>query len=194
MRRPILLSLLLLLVAVTVAADDFAYVFSRGGRALISGHIDLERIRSMEARYSNGGEFLWARRNGRQYLIRDRATIAEARGAFVDADALHDDYERLAARMRPLEKKERELERQMDRLSDDISDRDDLTRAERRQMELRLRELEEQMRPIHRELRVLEEEEERLDQREEAIVAVAEQKLRQIIDRAVARGVAERIK
>lgn len=193
MRRSILTSLLLVF-ALTATADDFAYVFSSGGRALITGNMDLDRTLSMKDRYSREGEFLWARRNGRAYLIRDKATIAEARAAFRDADALHAEYERLAARMRPVEEKERKLERQIDRLGDDLSDRDDLSRSERRQMEERLRELEVQMKPVARELRTLEAEEERLDDLEEKIVEVAEVELRKIIDRAVRKGVAEPVR
>ena len=180
--RTLTIALLLILATFTVAgADDFSYVFTRTGHALISGHMNVDTVVAIGKRYR--GDFLWVKRHGREYLIRDAATVAEAHAAFAEADELHDDYERLRERMQPLEDREEELEEQMDRESD--SDSPDSAK---------LRELSAKLKPVTRELRALEAEEEKLDAREEKLVAAAEQELRRIVDAAVTRGKAERLK
>lgn len=186
MRRAAIAFLLLLTTA--AVADDFSYVFTRTGQALISGNLNLDSVLALRKRYD--GDYLWARRNGRTYLIRDARVIAEARAAFADADALHVEYESIAARMRPLERREEKLEEQIDRIGDAISDGEMDDPA----MEAKLRELHEQLKPVARELRSLEAEEERLDAREEKLVEVAERELRRIVDRAIANGTAERLR
>jgi bla regulator protein BlaR1 len=181
-----------LLTAAIAAADDFNYVFTRSGQALISGDLNLDAVLSIRKRYP--GDFLWARWKGQAYVIRDAATIAEARAAFAQADALHVEYERLSARMRPLERREEELEHEIDRIGDALSDGEVAGEANIAKMEQKLRDLEAKMKPVARELRQLENEEERLDAREEKLVAAAESQLRRIVDRAVARGLAERVR
>jgi chromosome segregation ATPase len=102
--------------------------------------------------------------------------LAEARAAFRNADPLRAEHERLKQKMRPLEKKERELERRIDNLEDDDRDASHLR---------------EQLRPIARQLRQLEAEEERLDDRKDELNEAAETKLREIVERAIRRGVAK---
>lgn len=185
-------SLLVLLLALTApAADKFSYLFSRDGNTVISGNLDVDRLLSINKRLP--APYLWARINGREYVIRDKATLALATDAFRYTDAAHAEHERLEAKMRPIEQREDELEDEMDDLSDDLSDRDDLSRAERDRMERRIQELERLIEPIRRQLRALEAEEEKIDQREEKLEAVAEKELREIIDGAIRRGLAERV-
>lgn len=181
-----------LLLAVTASALDFTYVMTGDGNAIISGgNLDVDRVISLGGRLGN--RVIWARIDGEQYLIRDAATYAQARAAFRDADALHAETQALRDRMDPLEERERKLERQIDRIGDDLSDRpEDFTAAERRQMKQRLEELERQIGPVQEELRKLEDEEERIDEREEVLVDAAEKKLRQIIERAISSGVAQK--
>lgn len=192
MRRLILASLLLLSHAHAASALDFSYILSTGeGHPVISGLMDFRFLKNVKGDW--GDRFLWVNMKGKQYLILDAATLAEARQAWAPADALHVECQRLDARMDPVEDRERELERKIDRIGDDLSDRDDLSRAERARMEQQLEELERQMEPVRRELEQLEQEEERLDQREEVLERAAEVKLRQIIERAIARGAAQRL-
>lgn len=180
MRRATLAFVLLL--ATTAAADDFAYVFhsSSGGRALISGNLNLDNVLATRNRYS--GEFLWVKRNGREYLIRDAATLTEARAAF--AYSLDGEYRALSAKMEPFEKRERELDKQIDRLSDEESAPNGP----------QLRRLEAELERVEQQLRRFEAEEECLDAREEQLERAAEAKLRTIVDRAVALGAVERLR
>jgi hypothetical protein len=59
-------------------------------------------------------------------------------------------------------------------------------------MEKRIDEFRECLRPLQKQLRVLKAEKERLDQREEELTAIAKRKLRDIIDRAIDSGMANR--
>lgn len=186
MRRTLVLLPLFILLAVTAGArDDFRYALVEADHNTITGHIDVSRIHELQ-RWP--GAYLWAQFDGRQYVIRDKTVLAEARAAFREADVLHDEYERLTARMRPLDRKQDALEDQIDEISD--RDDEDLTAAD----EDKLADLRKQLKAVEKQLRVLEAEEERLDEREEVLTAVAEKKLRGIIDRAVDRGLAERVR
>ena len=180
-----------LLIAFAASAADFTYVMTEDGNTIVSGgNINVNRLVSMVDRL--GSRFIWAKIGGRQYLIRDAATRAQARAAFRDVDALQVEEDALRARMDPVEERERKLERQIDRIGDDLSDRDDLSASERRRMEQRLEELERQIKPVRRELSQLEEEEERLDARDDVLTAAAEKKLQQIVERAIASGIAQK--
>jgi hypothetical protein len=194
MRRTIaLLASLMAAVLSMSAAEKMSYIFKRGDRSYImTGNVAIHNIGSLTNRWS--GDYLWARISGQEYLIRDDATMTEAREAFVQVEANQKLYHALEAKMRPVEKRHDTLEERHDDLADDLSDNpEDYTEAEERDMERRIRELEQQMRPLEQQLRELEREEEVLDQREEVLEEAAEKKLRQIIERAIARGIAERL-
>jgi septal ring factor EnvC (AmiA/AmiB activator) len=191
MRRTLAI-LLLLAAALPLAASDMSYIFKRGDRQyIVTGNLSVHNIGSMTRRWS--GDYLWANLDGREYLIRDDATMTEARKAFAQVEANQVEYHAIEAKMRPIEKKHDELERSADKLSDRLGDDDDLTASERRQMETRLRELEQQMKPLEAQLRELEREEERFDEKQEKLEEVAEARLEEIIRRAIRQGVAERV-
>jgi hypothetical protein len=188
MRKAILITLLLLLAVSSVAAGPsrgFSYVFSRDGHSIMSGNVDLRHVLAQKDRWD--APFLWARIDGREYLTQDSTVIAEARAAFREVEVLHVNYERVHHKMRPLEERESMLEERIDRIRDrDEEDDEDVDRS-------KLAELERELEIVARQLRALEQEEERIDEREEALTAVAEKKLRGIIDRAIDRGVARRV-
>src|SRR5687767_13592024 len=155
MRRQIAL-LLLLCATLTLSAAEMSYVFKRGDRSyIVTGNMPIKGIGSVTKRWS--GDFLWAKINGREYLIRDDATLAEARRAFVQVEANQEQYHALEAKMKPVERRHRILERQHDELTDSLSNEPErYTAAEEREMERRIREIGEKMRPIEAELRLLE--------------------------------------
>jgi hypothetical protein len=191
MRRTIAL-LLLLTTAVALSAAEMTYVFRRGDSYTTGGNLNFDRIGSFGKRWS--GDFLWAKIDGKQYLIRDAGTLSDARQAFVHVEANQEKYHALHARMQPIEKKHRALERKHDDLSDSLSDEPErYTAAQERVLERQIREIEQQMRPLEAELRALEEQEEIFDQKEEVLEEAAEKKLREIIERAIARGAAEKL-
>lgn len=196
MPRSFALLLVITFIAATLAltaSEKMSYIFKRGDRSyIVTGNMNINNIGSLTKRWS--GDYLWAKINGREYLIRDNATMDEARRAFVHVEAIQDRYHALEAKMRPVERRHEVLERQHDELSDSLSDEpEDYTAAERREMERKIRALEEQMRPLEAELRILEKQEEVLDDKQEVLEEAAEKKLREIIRQAIARGVAEKL-
>ena len=192
MRKPIAF-LLLLAATLTLSASEMSYVFKRGDRSyIVTGNMAIHNIGPVTKRWS--GDFLWAKIDGREYLIRDDAILAEARRAFSEVEVNQEHYHALEAKMRPVERRHSVLEKEHDQLTDSLSDEPErYTAAQEREMERRIREIEQRMRPLEEELRALEEQEEVLDGRQERLEEVAEKKLRGIIERAIARGAAERL-
>jgi len=175
--------LLLFFVALTATAKDrTSYVFKRSsGNSHIMSSGSLESILRVAKKWE--GPFIWMRRaDGRAYLIRDAAAMAEAHAAFRELDALHPKHEEIAKRLRPLEKRAEEIEEQMDAISD--SEEPD---------EAKLRELERKFRPLEQQARVVEREMEELEEKMDAIEKIAEKRLFDIVDRAIRRGVAQRV-
>jgi predicted nucleic acid-binding Zn-ribbon protein len=169
-----------------------SYIFKRGDRSyVVAGNFNIHNIEKVVNRWD--GAYLWAKLDGREYLIRDNGVMDEARKAFAHLEANQAESDAIEARMRPVEKRVDELERSIDKLSDRIGDDEDLTASERRALETRVRELEKQMKPLEAQLRELEREEERFDQKQEVLEEAAEKKLEEIIRRAIARGAAERL-
>src|SRR5688572_15305301 len=158
MRRSLLFSFLL---AVALSAfgggRGFTYVYARGGGSTITlTHGTLDEVLRLQKRFS--GTYLWARLSGREFLIRDAAMLAEVARAARPIEALEPDYRRLQGRMKPLERRQDQLEHQLDA----IHDGEDGDRSS-------IRTLESQLRAIERELRVYEREEARLDRRQEVL-------------------------
>lgn len=184
MRR--LATLLVLLTALAALAEDhFTYVYRPDGnrKALhLRGSISaLDRVqRKLET-----GPYLWARLDGREYVVRNAAVLAEVKKAFAPLDVFELEQRALARKMEPFERRAEELEDQVDRLADT---EDELSAAD----EERLRVLEQQLRQAERQLRPFEEQERELDRREEALEAVAEEALQRIIERAIRTGTAEK--
>ena len=192
--RRLLALLLLLAAALTLSArsgSGLSYMFRRGDSQIISGNLPIDGLGRLADRYK--GDFLWARVDGREYLIRDAATLAAARGAFLEVDAFHARYHGIHEKMKPVERRHRSLERQIDDLGDTLSDDDDLTRAQRAEMEAKLAKLEAEMKPVQAELQRLETQEEKLDREMEPLEEAAERRLEEIILDAILRGLAGRL-
>ncbi len=193
MRKAIALLLFLAATLALSGADKMSYIFKRGDTTyMVTGNINIRNIGKLTGRFS--GNYLWAKIAGREYLIRDQAVLAEAGRAFVQVEANQEKYHALEKKMRPVERRHDALEEQHDDLTDSLSDHPErYTAAEERDMERRIREIEAQMRPLEAELRVLEQQEEVLDDKQEQLEEVAEKELRKIIERAIARGAAEKL-
>ena len=82
-------------------------------------------------------------------------------------------------------------ERELTRLGIELSR---LAEPDRRSHERRMAELQVQMRPLENEMQLLWREEQRTGRREERLVAIAEAKLKEIVDRAIRRGMAEKLR
>jgi hypothetical protein len=171
-----------------------AYVLSRGGHGT-STSTSVDELVKVKKKFS--GEFLWVRRGGKAFLIRDRAVLDQAQTCFAPLQALDPERNALQAKQREIEREEavlereqEELERQEEDLEDDrgesaASAREDI---QRRQDELRPRVERQEARE-----RDLERVEEALDEREEVLEQKAEEQLWQLIDATLARGAAERV-
>ncbi|MEA2327297.1 MAG: hypothetical protein QOE68_2256, partial [Thermoanaerobaculia bacterium] len=166
--RSLLLAVLLILAAAAAEArDSYVLHFGAGNSTTISGSI--EDFTAVNGTLS--GDYLWVRREGRRYVITDRARMAEAWDYFAPERELR-------PKQREIERETRQLERESDALEDAQDDRE-LTARER----ARLDDLHAQERDLGRRERALDEKEEELDR-------AAERKLWQMVDRAIRDGVA----
>ena len=158
-----------------------AYVLSRaGGDSNMNASVDdLETLRS---RFSK--DFLWFRRNGKEYVISDPAVIDQAERCFDALRPLRPQQEALADRDRVLDREEEALDREHDALVDEDHATREAGSDERR------RDIEKQLRAIREQQRDLEKEERIFDERQEALEKVAEARLDLLIDDALRRGLA----
>lgn len=171
MKRLLALSLLFLSTSALAKTRD-AYILSVGpgpGVMLLTTGISIEDAVSRRQHY--GHDFLWVRRNGHDYLIRDAGFLARADELFAPQRALEPEQQAVA-------KEERALDHEIDRL-EDASDHHD------RAVRDRLREYREK-------IRVVEARERELDDREEALEKVAEDALWRMVDDAIRSGLAKR--
>jgi hypothetical protein len=173
-----------------------AYVLKQGDH-FCSTNISVDALEVMQGRFS--GEFLWARRAGREYLIRDARVIEESQSLFAPLQKLdpeRSDLERrqsrLGAEEADLESEQEEVEQEVDRLDDDSDRRGD--DAARRRLEGRKRDLGAKLRALESKERELEVIERSIDQREDALEQKAERELWRLIDKAIAGGLAEPVK
>jgi hypothetical protein len=105
---------------ITLRSDD-----SRAGYALVrkdregfsmSGDLDdVDAIRA--ARRSIDGDFIWFRRDGNAYVVRDAALLARAEAAWQPTDALNAQMQSLNVRMEPHNRKMEILGKRMERLA-----------------------------------------------------------------------------
>jgi DNA repair exonuclease SbcCD ATPase subunit len=171
-----------------------AYVLTRGEHGM-STNLSIEEFLAL--RKSFPGEFLWARRGGKRFLIRDRAVLAEARALFDPLRTLDPEREALQARQRDLAREEAVLDREqqeIERAEEALeNDHGDNARATREDLRRRQDDLRPRMRRLESKDWELEAIERSLEEREEALEKKAEEKLWQLIDATVARGLAEHL-
>jgi DNA repair exonuclease SbcCD ATPase subunit len=171
-----------------------AYLLTRGEHGL-STNLSLEEFVDLRKMFS--GEFLWARRGGRKFLIRDRAVLGQAQALFEPLRTLEPEREALRARQRdladeesPLEREQEEIDRKVEELEDDHGEN---AAAARRDLQRRQDDLRPRMRRLEARERELDTIERSLDEREDVLEKKAEERLWQLIDAALARGLGERL-
>lgn len=187
------LALVLLLALSASAADRFAfpYIYKSRGTAHMRSSGDLDKMVKLSKRWS--GDFVWLRKDGQGWLIRDAAVMAAVRTAFADMHALEPRLRAAEERRHPYELKMEDLEKRMDRISDQLGDDETLTAATRRSLETRLRALETEFESLERDARGIERDAEALEDEMERLEKIAERKFEQIVLGAVAQGRAERV-
>jgi predicted RNase H-like nuclease (RuvC/YqgF family) len=188
MRRTILISLLTLAALPSGAKQRFSYMYARGNSTYTISAGNVDEIVRVHKRFRDQGEYVWAKMDGREYIIRDPGILAEVRNTSASLKALEPDQRALHAKMSPLEQKQDRLEEEYDRLSDKDED-EEVTDADRD----RMRELRAQIRDVERQLRVYEREEEELDRRSDALSDEFDVQLQKIVERAIRAGTAERV-
>jgi hypothetical protein len=93
------------------------YVFVPHGSNMMSSNVDLRRALEIGRRY--GSHFLWVNHDGHEYVIRDAATLDAIEHVLESAGVPLPEMERVHAKMRPLEARERALDHEVDAISDD---------------------------------------------------------------------------
>jgi DNA repair exonuclease SbcCD ATPase subunit len=127
----------------------------------------IHQLNAQMKRFS--GRYIWVRRDGREYLIRDETTILRAEALFAPEARLSPEHEAIA-------REERRLDRDLDRLED----KDDRTAEENRELhELRVKS------------RDIERRERELDRRQEALEREAERGFWTLMDDAIRTGTAK---
>ncbi len=169
------------------AEDRFPYIYRPDvhARSLhLRGSIaDLEHVQKK----LKTGPYLWVRLDGREFVIRDSAVLAELAKAFAPLDALDREQRALERKMEPFEARAERLEEQVDEIGDS---EEELSAEDER----RLRDLEQRLREAERELRTFETDERELDRREESVERVVEEAVRDIAARAIRQGIATRFR
>jgi hypothetical protein len=197
--RTRMLALALLLSAsvagvVTAAGRNMSYIYRRGdvGFTRISG-AGISHIGAVSKKY--GGEFVWVRVDGRNYLIRDAATLAEVRNAFREVEAMDPTIRDVERRLKPFEQRMEDIEERLDAISDIDDDEDEnLSDSQRDELERKMRDAERDMREVEQQMKPIERELERLERESERREKIAEDRFERIVERAIGSGIAERVK
>lgn len=166
MKRLLLLAIAVVTLTGSSARHD-AYIISTGDNLTFKAGSSLDEFEAMRKRIS--GRYMWVRRDGREYVIRDETAIRRVEAFFAPVEAL-------APEQKAVGREEEQLDREADRLSD----KDHLSPAE----ETRLNELHERLRAVSQRVRELDEKEEKLERE-------AERALWTEVDSAIEAGTAK---
>jgi len=174
-------------VALLASSPRDAYIPSGPeSRISLSTGAEIRQIRAIQARF--GGDFLWVRRHGNAYLIRDAVLVQRAHSFFVPVSALSSAQEAVGREEAKLDHEEERLEA----ITDWASDSENRTKSAKddRSRESTLRETEAKLVEVRAKQREVSQRERELDQREEALEREAERKLWQLVDDAIRSGAA----
>jgi len=180
--------------AIVAGNQPITYIYKRGDShyTRLSGPFNESIDRMVKATKKYGNEFVWLRKNGRNYVIRDARTLAEVRQAFREVEAMEPSLREVERRLKPFEREMEEIEERVDALGDSLDD-EEMAESTRNSIEARLRDAEEALRAVEAKANVIEREMERLEKQSEKLEEVAEKRFEAIVERAVDSGVAERV-
>jgi hypothetical protein len=169
-----------------------AYILSQGENSF-STNLSLEAMGAARVRLS--GDFLWIRRAGKVYLIRDDQTLNEAQALFAPLRQLDPEHEALARRQSRLEAEQEALDREQEKIEQELDgladEEENGERASaRRGLERRQRDLEPRLRALESKERELDQVERSIDEREDALEKKIEARLWRLIDESIERGLA----
>lgn len=191
------IALLTLLATVTAASivtagDRASYVWKRGDSSSMTMiHGDLDEI----GRFKNqwGNEYVWTRQpNGHEFVITDRAVLAEVAKAFAALNAAQAPMQEAERRMRPHERELHRIERRLDAIADQLDD-ETLPESRRDDLERKMRAIEEEMERVEEKMEVVEREMERLETIVDAEADKAEREFETIVAKAIRAGKASKV-
>jgi hypothetical protein len=159
-------------------------------------NIDLDQM--LRVQKGRSGDFLWFRRGGQAYLVTDSGVLAAARDILGPVRALNREQEALRQRQRPFEEREEALDREEEALEDReerLEGRDDRAAEEERdRLDVLQRAVDQKQRALEVEMGPFEAEERRLDDRERAVEAVADAAIARLVEDALRKGLAQRVR
>ena len=157
------------MAALASSAHKDAYILAYEDGITFNAGTDIEHFKQLRQRYT--GKYLWVRREGHEYVVRDENTLLRARALFSGQSALAPEQVAVA-------REETALDRGQDRLEN----APDTAENRRRRGEIRAK------------LKDVERREEALDRREDELETAAERELWQVVDTAIRVGVAKLIR
>ncbi len=154
------------------------YVLNRGNSASVSG--SFEDLGTLRRRYD--GDFLWFRRGGTAYVIRDPSLLSEADAFFDPLRRLEPEQDAVARREGALDREEEKNDAEEEEIEAEEET------APSPELDRRRRALDDRRRDLSRRQRELAKEERALDRRSEALEKAAERELWKFLDRSVTNG------
>jgi len=173
------------IVLLASAPRDAFILSSPGSQVTCSVVDDLSGFQSLKARY--GDDFLWVRRHGRSYVVRDAALLQRAHSCFAAVSALAPAHEAINREERKLDREEERLDAITDRASDSEDRR---MSAKSAPSEGELREVRMKLEEVRARQRVVNERERELDRREDILEQEAERNMWRLVDDAIRSGAA----
>ena len=186
MRVPIAAVLVsLTLIAARGSAASISYVYNSDTSSHMRSNDSIDESVRISRRWD--GAFLWARIDGRAYLIRDAGVLDAGGQAFAALDRLESRVREAERKLRPLERRVDSIEQRSDELSDSLDDRG-LSEAERERIEATLQKLEDEHRTAAAQARKAEAAVDELERQQEIQERIAEKELERIIVDAIRSG------
>ena len=173
------------IVLLASASRDAFVLSSPGSQLTCSSVADLTSFQSLQSRY--GEDFLWVRRHGKSYVVRDAALLQRTHSFFAAVSALAPAHEAINREERKLDREEERLDEITDRASDSEDRR---TSAKSAPSAGELREVRGKLEEVRARQRVVNERERELDRREDILEQEAERNLWRLVDDAIRSGAA----
>jgi len=175
--------------------DADSYILSHS-RAFFSTNASLKDVESL--RKTLDGDFLWVRRTGKEFVIRDARTIEEAQQLFEpldqfdpDREALQVKQEQIGSVQSALDDEQEKLESELEALEDEGERR--ISESIRLTLQSRQAEVELEMLALRVRERELDADERVLDDRSVEIELKAEAALWKLVDQAITNGMGRSI-
>ena len=192
-----------LLGHLAIAGGRTSFIYVRGGNSSVTMSGDLDDLERVRKALKPSERALWARMpDGKEYLVRDAATLDALERTWKPANELSEQMGKLGDEMGKLGEQQGKLGEQMGRLGArqgelglKLVSADDKERAaierEMRELDGKMKELEKQMRVFEKPMRKLEKQMHEIEPKQNAAVKQAEAGTTDLMSRAIANGLAK---